>query len=92
MHCQLKLLKICGRSDRDPRQLVGEIGLTVREAGGRSVRVAYLADAKQNPPLLAEMWEPQLLMWTAHRLDLQGYERGGGGQWTVQVWECDLRV
>lgn len=89
MRATVSLNRFTGHKDRAPRILVGELGITMRERGGRSVRVMSLCDKAAMPPALAELWEPTILSWVDHMLSLQGYE-DNTGQWCVQVWHCEL--
>ena len=89
MKAVVLLNRFTGHKDRRPRQLAGDLGITVRERGGRSVRVMSLSDKAVSPPTLAELWEPVVLSWTEHMMSWQGYE-DNGGQWCVQVWQCEL--
>lgn len=89
MRATVLLNRFTGHKDRDPRLLEGVIGITVRERGGRSVRVMSLCDKTVMPPAIAELWEPLIMSWNDHMLTFQGYE-DNAGQWCVQVWQCEL--
>jgi hypothetical protein len=89
MQATVSLRRFTGRKDRSPRVLSGQLGIVVRERGGRSVRVMSLSDKSATPPTLAELWEPCILSWVDHMVSLQGYE-DNYGQWPVQVWQCEL--
>ncbi len=83
------LAYIVGWKDKRPRELVGELFVTVVERGGRSVRVAMICDATQPRPELARLWEPQILAMGSGMIELQGYEYADG-RWTLQQWRCDV--
>ena len=85
----VSLSRIVGRKDRAPRVVQGEICVTVRERGGRSVRVMSLCDSSAERPGLAELWEPQIMSWNSNQVAFQGYE-DNAGQWSVQTWVCEL--
>jgi hypothetical protein len=82
-------MRFCGRKDRKPRQLFGELGMVVREQGGRSIRVLQIASVGTPCPPLAELLEPVLMSWCYHAMEWQGYENNGG-QWTLQRWHCEM--
>ena len=89
MKATVLLNRFTGHKDRSPRQLTGELGISVRDRGGRSVRVMSLCNKRAMPPTLAELWEPAIMTWNDHMLTFQGYE-DNAGQWCVQVWQCEL--
>jgi hypothetical protein len=83
------LLRINGRKDAKPRQLSGELGMVVREQGGRTVRILQIADTTQAAPAMAELIEPQLMAWNYQAMEWQGYENNYG-QWNLQRWRCEM--
>jgi hypothetical protein len=83
------LLRICGRKDSRPRRLYGQLGMVMRELGGRSIRVLQVASVEAPSPPLAELMEPVLMVWCYDAMEWQGYENNYG-QWTLQRWRCEM--
>jgi hypothetical protein len=85
----VKLTRFCGRADKNPRVIAGDLSVMTRVMNGRDIRIVTLTDASAPAPLLASLYEPQILHWITPNIRFSGWENNAG-QWTVQVWECEI--